>query len=71
MDIRRNFLPKRVIKRRNGLPKEVVKSSSEEVFGKRLEVALAAMVRVTRWSLVLVDSIISEVFSNLIDSVIL
>ncbi|KFP67388.1 hypothetical protein N322_07686, partial [Cariama cristata] len=42
LEMRRHFFTERVI--HNGLPREVVGSPSLEVFKKRLEVALSAMV---------------------------
>ncbi|KFP08546.1 hypothetical protein N300_13624, partial [Calypte anna] len=44
LDIRKNFFTKRVIKHWNGLPREVVDSPSLEIFKKRLDAALSAIV---------------------------
>lgn len=65
MDVRRNFLKDGVIGRWNGLHREVVESPSWQMFKEQLDVALSAVV--LDHSL---DSMISEVFSNLTDFVI-
>ncbi|KAJ7410787.1 hypothetical protein WISP_106134 [Willisornis vidua] len=44
VDIRQNFFMERVDKHWNRLPREVVESPSLEMFNKRLDVALSAMV---------------------------
>lgn len=46
MDIRKRFFTERVVKHWNGLTKEAVESLSLEVFKKRLDTALSAMVYV-------------------------
>lgn len=68
LDIRRNFFMEWVVKHWNGLSREVVESLSLEGFKKWLDVALSAVVYLTKW---MSDSTISEVFSNQIDSVTL
>ncbi|KFQ08445.1 hypothetical protein N329_12494, partial [Haliaeetus albicilla] len=44
LDIRKNFLTERVVRRWNRLPKEVVESPSLEGFKKRVDKALQDMV---------------------------
>lgn len=63
---------KRVLKHRKGMLRAVVEASSLEMFKEHLDVTLSALVWVMRWGLVTGWTvIISEVFSNLNDSVIL
>lgn len=47
-DIRRTFFTERVVKLWNGLPRELMKSRFLEDFKKLLDVALSAMVELTR-----------------------
>jgi len=44
LDIRKNFLPKTVIKHWKRLPREVIESPSLEIFKRHIAVALRAMV---------------------------
>ncbi|KAJ7409570.1 hypothetical protein BTVI_56095 [Pitangus sulphuratus] len=49
LDIRKKLFTEKVIRHWNGLPREVMDSPSMEVFKKRLDVALSAMVQLKRW----------------------
>jgi len=44
LDIRKNFLPVRVVKHGNKLPREVVESPSLKIFKSRLDRHLSGMV---------------------------
>lgn len=51
MNVREKLFTERVIRHRNGLPWEVLESPFLEVFEQRLDVAVGAVVWLTRWCL--------------------
>ena len=67
LDIRNNFFTERAVRRWTRLPRAVVESPSLEGVKNRVDVALGDMVVLGGW----LDSMISEVFSNLNDFMIL
>ncbi|KAF4800472.1 hypothetical protein TURU_044488 [Turdus rufiventris] len=73
LNIMRNSFIGKMTRHWNGLPREVVESPSLEVFRKTLDMTLGAMVLLTHMVVFghRLDSMISEVFSSLIDSVVL